>query len=232
MENKKLKNQRIDIAYLRVLLSMTENSVIGSLSNKLNRDDSFGQDIPRLVWSLKVHYRVHKSRSVEPILCQLNTVHTITPSVCKILFNIILTYTWRIPNCTKKPAPNWWLVLPCTYKNIKLFSSSVPSFFHLIFWPGNKNSPTVTHACRKRRLKWVATLPLGDINTEAWFSGMGVGRGANNPTLWKENCWEASKKFSRILWRRPRPKLGCGAKESRRRILLLLVSLNLLCQDS
>jgi hypothetical protein len=42
---------------------------------------------------------------------------------------------------------------------------------------------TVTHACRKRRLKWVATLPLGDINTEAWSSGMGVGRGANNPTL-------------------------------------------------
>jgi hypothetical protein len=32
-------------------------------------------------------------------------------------------------------------------------------------------------ACRKRRLKWVATLPLGDINTEAWSSGMGVGRG-------------------------------------------------------
>jgi hypothetical protein len=29
----------------------------------------------------------------------------------------------------------------------------------------------------------------------------------------KEKCCEASKKFSRILWRRPRPKLGCGAKE-------------------
>jgi hypothetical protein len=44
--------------------------------------------------------------------------------------------------------------------------------------------PTVTHACRKRRLKWVATMPLGDINnTEAWPFGMGVGRGANNPTL-------------------------------------------------
>jgi hypothetical protein len=38
-------------------------------------------------------------------------------------------------------------------------------------------------ACRKRRLKWVATLPLWDINTEAWSSGMGVVRGANNPTL-------------------------------------------------
>jgi hypothetical protein len=62
-------------------------------------------------------------------------------------------------------------------------------FFHCtgnrfpVLWPGNKNSPTVTHACRKRRLKWVATLPLGYINTEAWSSGMGVGRGANNPTL-------------------------------------------------
>jgi hypothetical protein len=33
----------------------------------------------------------------------------------------------------------------------------------------------------------------------------------------KENCREASKKFSQILWRRPRPKLGCGAKERRRR---------------
>jgi hypothetical protein len=85
-----------------------------------------------------------------------------------------------------------------------------------VWWLGSKNSPTVTHACRKRRLKWVATLPLGDINTEAWSSGMGVGRGANNPTLKKEHCWEASKKFSRILRRRPRHKLGCGAKERRK----------------
>jgi hypothetical protein len=32
----------------------------------------------------------------------------------------------------------------------------------------------------------------------------------------KEN-WEASKKFSRILRSRPRPKLGCGAKERRKK---------------
>jgi hypothetical protein len=46
---------------------------------------------------------------------------------------------------------------------------------------------------------------------------MGVGRGATTLPCIKENCCEASKKFSRILWRRPRPKLGCGAKERRRR---------------
>jgi len=40
--------------------------------------------------------------------------------------------------------------------------------------------------------------------------------GLTNLPCKNENCWEASKKFSRIMWRRPRPKLGCGAKERRR----------------
>jgi hypothetical protein len=55
-------------------------------------------------------------------------------------------------------------------------------FLHFpALWPGVKNSPTVTHACRKRRLKlvpgawgysWV-TLSQGVINTETWFSRLG-----------------------------------------------------------
>jgi hypothetical protein len=60
-----------------------------------------------------------------------------------------------------------------------------------MWWPGLKNSPTVTYACRKRRLKWVpsawghswATLSPGVINTEAWSSRLGVGRWSNNPAL-------------------------------------------------
>jgi hypothetical protein len=47
---------------------------------------------------------------------------------------------------------------------------------------GEKNSPTVAHACRKRRLKWVlgawgynwATQSPGDI-METWPSRLGVG---------------------------------------------------------
>jgi hypothetical protein len=27
-----------------------------------------------------------------------------------------------------------------------------------VWWPGLKNSPTVTRACRKRRLKWVPSI--------------------------------------------------------------------------
>jgi len=45
---------------------------------------------------------------------------------------------------------------------------------------------------------------------------MGVGRGAKTLPYKKENFWEASKKFGWILRERPRPKLGCGAKEGRR----------------
>jgi hypothetical protein len=48
---------------------------------------------------------------------------------------------------------------------------------------GEKNSPTVAHACRKRRLNWVlgawgynwATQSPGDINMETWSSRLGVG---------------------------------------------------------
>jgi hypothetical protein len=54
---------------------------------------------------------------------------------------------------------------------------------HPVWWPGLKNSATVTHACHKRRLKWIpsawgyswATLAPGVINTEAWSSRLGVG---------------------------------------------------------
>jgi hypothetical protein len=59
------------------------------------------------------------------------------------------------------------------------------------WWPGLNNSPTVTHARRKRRLKWLpsawgyswATLSPGVINTEVWSSRLGVGRWTNNPAL-------------------------------------------------
>jgi hypothetical protein len=60
---------------------------------------------------------------------------------------------------------------------------------------GERNSPTVAHACCKRQLKWVlgawgynwATQSPGDINMETWSSRLGVGRGADDPTLEKVN---------------------------------------------
>jgi hypothetical protein len=41
--------------------------------------------------------------------------------------------------------------------------SRVNQWWFPVWWPGNKNSPTVTHACRKRRLKWVPSGITGPL---------------------------------------------------------------------
>jgi hypothetical protein len=59
---------------------------------------------------------------------------------------------------------------------------------------GEKNSPTVTHACRKRRLKWVlgawgykwANQSPGDINMETWSSRLGFATQGYQPCPYKK----------------------------------------------
>jgi hypothetical protein len=52
-------------------------------------------------------------------------------------------------------------------------------------------------------------------------SRMGVGRGANKPTAVKKKIVEKPPRNSAgFLWRMPRPKLGCGAKERKRVVSL------------
>jgi hypothetical protein len=73
--------------------------------------------------------------------------------------------------------------------------SPLPQYaFITLVVTGEKNSPTVAHACRKRRLKWIfgtwgynwATQSPGDINMETWSFSLGVGRG-DDPTPEKVN---------------------------------------------
>jgi hypothetical protein len=45
------------------------------------------------------------------------------------------------------------------------------------FWLSSPKSPTVTHACCKSRLKWVATLPLEDKIQRTGPPGWGLGVG-------------------------------------------------------
>ena len=61
-----------------------------SPSCKANRFSS-SQEIPRILWNPKVHYRIHKWLPPFSILCQLDPVHTPTPRFLEIHLFISVT---------------------------------------------------------------------------------------------------------------------------------------------
>jgi hypothetical protein len=84
------------------------------------------QEYPNILWNPTIHYHVHNSPPLIPILSQIKPVHTTTSYFSKIHFNIILTLTsrssyWTLSFCIHLVVNLWpmWLTTGHTYDHKK-----------------------------------------------------------------------------------------------------------------
>jgi hypothetical protein len=87
-------------------MEVTSNVPQILLTKQLHGADSLSrsatQEIPKTLCNPKIHYRIHKSHPVVPVMSQMNPVHTTPFCLSKKNFNIILRLCSVV-----RPAMGW-----------------------------------------------------------------------------------------------------------------------------
>ena len=100
---------------------------------------SSSQEIHRVLWNPKFHYRIHKRPPPVPILSQLYPVHNPTSHFLKIHLNIILPSTpgsTKWPLTLRFPHQNTLYAFPLPHASYKLRPSHYSRFYrpNMIGW--------------------------------------------------------------------------------------------------
>jgi hypothetical protein len=96
---------------------------------------SASQEIPRILWNPKVHYRIHKCPATVPFLSQLDPVRTPTSHFLKIHLNIILQSTLYFHLRVYFQGPPLPLSFGQIFIRIHATHLDHPNFFYLISSP-------------------------------------------------------------------------------------------------